>query len=152
MEYSCKNQASESSEKFLIISDTMCLTAYRTSSSITYIPPVPSILLYGSQALFADISRLEILENCYWKDIRRCYGRNDYNTLNRTSNNAPICYQLIERDLRFFISIYLGNTCMKFKDFFSMKTNCKLFRTNSHDHIVVSPTKKQLTAKSFLSG
>ena len=110
---------------------------------------VLSILLYGSQAWFADISHLRLLENFYWKGLRGCYGRNDYSTLLRASNNTPICYQLSERDLRFFISIVLGNTCIKFEDFFSIKTYSKMLRTNSHDHIVVSPTKKQLTAKSF---
>ena len=110
---------------------------------------VLSILLYGSQAWFADISHLRLLENFYWKGLRWYYGRNDYSTLLRTSYNTPICYQLIERDLDFFISIALGNTCIKFEDFFSVKTNSKMLRTNSHDHIVVSLAKKQLTAKSL---
>ena len=109
---------------------------------------VLSILLYGSQAWFADISHLRLLENFYWKDLRRYYGRNDYSTL-RTSNNTPISYELIERDLCFFISIVLGKTRIKFQDFFSFKTNSKMLRTNFHDHIVVSPMKKQLTAKLF---
>ena len=56
---------------------------------------VLSILLYGSQAWFADVSHLRLLENFYWKGLRWCYGRNDYNTLLRASNNTPICYQLI---------------------------------------------------------
>ena len=78
------------------------------------------------------------------------FGRNDYSTLHRTSNITPICYQLIERGLHFSISIAFGNKCINFEDFFSVISKIsKTIRTNSRDHIVRSPTEKQLTAESF---
>ena len=55
----------------------------------------------------------------------------------------------LERDLRFFISIMLGKTCIKFEDFFTLKINSRMLRSEHANQLVINPTIKQLTSKSY---
>ena len=63
---------------------------------------VLSVLLYGYPAWFPEISDLRKLEQLNIHGLRWCFGYNDYSSLLKLSNSLPICYQLIERDIRVF--------------------------------------------------
>ena len=91
-------------QMFLITWGRMCCTAWRTALSIICVLLGLSALLYGSQPWFADISNHRLL--VILKHLRWCCERNVYNILICLSNNATICYQLIERDLGFCFSFY----------------------------------------------
>ena len=91
-----------------------------------YTSCVLSILLYASVAWFPDICHLRLLEKFYWRGLCWCYEKRNYISALLYSDNIPICYQLIERDLPLFISIMLGKTCIKFEDFFTLKINSRI--------------------------
>ena len=66
---------------------------------------VISVILYGYLALYPDICELRKLENFNYHGLRWCFGCDSYENFSQKSQSLPISYQLIERDLPFFLVI-----------------------------------------------
>ena len=69
---------------------------------------VMSSFVYASPAWHVDATHLRLLENYYWKGLCWCFGYGDFKSFLSLSESVPIAYQLIDRDLEFFISIVQG--------------------------------------------
>ena len=110
---------------------------------------VLSLLLYGYPAWHPEMTDLRKLELLNYHGLKWCYGDADYLGLLRISNFLPMCYQLIERDLRFFLSFVNNRNCFKFNDFYTLVTKEVCLRAGDHERLLVSRCKKTLTEKSF---
>ena len=82
---------------------------------------VISVLLYGYPAWYPDICELRKLENLNYHGLRWCFGCDNYEKLLQKSHSLPISYQLIERDLRFFLAIVNEKNCISFDDYFKIE-------------------------------
>ena len=112
---------------------------------------VMSSLLYGSPALHVDASRLRLLEKFYWKGLCWCFGYIEYKSILSLSESLPIAYQLIDRDLKFFISIVQGKKFFPFSQYFSRARSNRCLRSGQTVHIAVNACAKKLTAKSYFN-
>ena len=144
-----RNKLTKAQRSFNCLRHNVPFSLPNKVKQILYTSCVSSIFLYASVAWFPDIGHLRLLEKFYWKGLCWCYGKRNYISALQYSDNIPICYQLIERDLRFFISIILGKTCIKFEDFFTLKINSRILRSEHSNQLVINPTIKQLTSKSY---
>ena len=82
---------------------------------------VISVLLYGYPAWYPDVCELRKLENLNYHGLRWCFGCDTYEKLLQKSHSLPISYQLIERDLRFFLAIVNEKNCIGFDDYFKIE-------------------------------
>ena len=90
---------------------------------------VLSVLLYGYPAWFPEISDLRKLEQLNIHGLRWCFGYNDYSSLLKLSSSLPICYQLIERDIRVFTAILNTEICISTDKFFKLDSKALNLRT-----------------------
>ena len=93
-----------------------------------------------------ELRKLELLN---YHGLKWCYGDANYLGLLRISNSLPICYQLIEPDLRFFLSIVNNRNCLNFNDFYTLVTKDVSLGAGDHERLLVSSSKKTLTENSF---
>ena len=93
-----------------------------------------------------EVRKLDLLN---YHGLKWCYGDANYLGLLRVSNSLPICCQLIERDLTFFLSIVNNRNCLKFNNFYTLVTKDVCLRAEDHERLLVSQSKKTLTEKSF---
>ena len=108
-------------------------------------------LLYASPAWHVDATHLRLLEKFYWKGLCWCFGYSGYKYILSLSESLPIAYQLIDRDLKFFISIVQGKSCIPFSQYFSRARSNKCLRSGQTVHLVVNACAKKLTAKSYFN-
>ena len=110
---------------------------------------VLSVLLYGYPAWFPETFDLRKLEQLNIQGLRWCFGYNDYSSLLKLSNSVPICYQLIERDIRVFTSILNNENCISFDKFFKLDSKVLNLRTLDRERLALTRAKKRCTEKSF---
>ena len=110
---------------------------------------VLSVLSYGYPAWNPEITELRKLELLSYHGLKWCFGDADYLGHLRISNSLQICYQLIERDLIFFLSIVNNRNCLKFNDLFTLMSKDVCLRAGDHKRLLVSRCKNTLTEKSF---
>ena len=110
---------------------------------------VLALLLYGYPAWHPEMTELRKLKHLNYHGLKWCYGDADYLGLLRVANSLPICYQLIERDLRFLLSIVNNRNCLKFNDFYTLVTKDVRLRTGYHERLLTSRCRKTLTEISF---
>ena len=103
---------------------------------------VMSSLLYASPAWHVDATYLRFLEKFYWKGLCLCFGYCEFKSNLSLSESLPIAYQLIDCDLKFFISIVQGNSCIPF----SRARSNRCLRSGPTVHLVVNACAKKLTA------
>ena len=108
---------------------------------------VLSVLLFGYPAWFPEISDLRKLEQLNIHGLRWCFGYNDYSALLKLSNSLPICYQLIERDIRVFIAILNNKNCISFDKFFKLDLKVLDLRTLDRERLALTRAKKRCTEK-----
>ena len=82
---------------------------------------VISVLWYGYPAWYPDIYELRKLESLNYLRLRWCFGCDNYEKFLQKSHSLPISYQLIERDLRFFLAVVNEKNCISFDDYFKIE-------------------------------
>ena len=107
------------------------------------------VLLYGYTVWFPKISDLRKLEQLNINGLRWCFGYNDYSSLLKLSNSLPVCYQLIERDIRVFTAILNNENCISFDKFFKLNSKVLNLRTLDRERVALTRAKKKCTEKSF---
>ena len=112
---------------------------------------VMSSLLYGFPAWHVGASHLRLLEKFYWKGLCWCFGYSEYKSILSLSESLPIAYQLIDRDLKFFISIVQGKNCIPFSQYFSRARSNRCLRSGQTVHLAVNACAKKLTAKLYFN-
>ena len=107
------------------------------------------VLLYGYPAWFPEISDLRKLDQLNIHGLRWCFGYNDYSSLLKLSNSLPMCYQLIERDIRVFTAILNNENCISFHKFFKLDSKVLNLRTLDRERLALTRAKKRCTENSF---
>ena len=102
MESSYSNKTSKSSSVVQLLKNSVPFSLPSGVKFNLFKACVLSVLLYGYPAWFPEASDVRKLEQHKIHGLRWCFGYNDYYCLLKLSNSLPICYQLIERDIRFF--------------------------------------------------
>ena len=92
-----------------------------------------------------------LLEKFYWKGLCWCFGYSEYKSILSLSESLPIAYQLIDRDLKFFISIVQGKNCIPFSQYFTRARSNRCLRSGQTVHLAVNACAKKLTAKSYFN-
>ena len=110
---------------------------------------VLSVLLYGYPTWFPEFSDVRRLEQLNIHGMRWCFGYNDYSSLLKLSNSLPICYQLIERDIRVFTAILINGICISFENFFKLDAKVLNLQTFDRERLALTRAKKWCTEKSF---
>ena len=108
-----------------------------------------SILLYCSPVWFSNTTLMRKMERLYYKSLKWCFGAGSYVELLQKSNSLPVCYQIIENDLRLFSSIVGGRTCICFDDHFAVDTPYRPLRSSSTVKLQSRPSAKCITQKFF---
>ena len=108
-----------------------------------------SVLLYGYPAWFPEISDLLKLKQLNIQGLRWCFVYNDYSSLLKLFNSLPICYPLIERDMRVFTAILNNEICLSFDKFLKLDSKVLNLRTFDRERLALTRARKRYTEKSF---
>ena len=111
---------------------------------------VLSVLLYGYPAWFPEISGLRKLEQLNIHGLRCSVGYNDYSTLLKLSNSLPICYQLIELDIRVLTAILNNENCISFDKFLKLDSKVLNLRTLDRERLALARAKMRYKKIVFL--
>ena len=106
-------------------------------------------VLYGYPTWFPEFSDIRRLEQLNIHGLRWYFGYIDYSSLLKLSNSLPICYQLIERDIRVFTAILSNGICISFENFFKLDAKVLNLQTFNRERLALTRAKKRCTEKSF---